>query len=351
MTVVAGKSDGTITVTPSGIPVYFQSREKNAKGEWKDKRLYRIGMDGPQWPLDDDEALLASAQAEDEFWAEVVSVTTALDCLNKGGLSWWGMGIGASGVTMLTNLGFVKEHKLPGTDHSVLICPKIWEVEQDGKKKQLFDPDTWVVAGEEQLILWLKHQKLTVNHSLRKAGDRGQAVHDALEHWANTGELPDVSIYPPTQAGYVRGLLAFLQDVPSAKPIASEVIVASREHKYAGRYDLRFETTEPHEVVVHRTPVKGPQYRTLLPGETLTDLKTSKGIYPSHSRQLAGLEKASVESGYEPTKHQGILHVSAEGEYEFKRSWATFEDFRVVLDVWHSDRRMEEAERADRKRK
>src|SRR4051812_12394939 len=119
MTVKSGQSDGTITVTPSGIPVYFQSQPK---------RCYRLGPEYSQGGLSEEE-LLAEAQAETEGWREVVSVTTALDALNKGGLSWWGMGIGASGVTMLTNLGFVKQTVLPGGQQPILACPKIWEVE------------------------------------------------------------------------------------------------------------------------------------------------------------------------------------------------------------------------------
>lgn len=151
-------------------------------------------------------------------------------------------------------------------------------------------------------------------------------------------------------AGYVAGLVGFLTDVSSAEPVGAEIIVASPEYGYAGRYDLRLRTTKPHNVVFHRTPKRGPQYRELLPGEFLTDLKTSSDIYPEHARQLEGLEHASVESGWEPTDFRGILHVSSEGEYKFKKSWATFEDFRVVLDVWHSNERMKAAEAADRKR-
>lgn len=185
----------------------------------------------------------------------------------------------------------------------------------------------------------LTAEKLTVNHVRDNAGDRGQAVHDALENWARYGHTPDPSMYPEEQEGYVRGLVAFLKDVYTAEPVGAEVLVASSEYGYAGRYDLRIKTNAEHEIVVRRTKTK-IRKRTIKPGLYLCDLKTSKGIYPSHSRQLEAYEQASLESGYEPTDGRGVLLVTADGGYEFVRSWAVFEDFRVVLDVWKSDQEM-----------
>ena len=78
----------------------------------------------------------------------------------------------------------------------------------------------------------------------------------------------------------------------------------------------------------------------LMPGVLLADLKTSKGIYASHARQLEAYEQASIESGYAATDARGILHVNADGTYEFVRSWATFDDFKCVLDVWQSEQDM-----------
>jgi len=34
-------------------------------------------------------------------WQEVPSVTSVLGCLEKGGLSWWGQGVGVDGVVEL----------------------------------------------------------------------------------------------------------------------------------------------------------------------------------------------------------------------------------------------------------
>jgi hypothetical protein len=193
-------------------------------------------------------------------------------------------------------------------------------------------------ATQESVMALLVQEKLTVNHTLGKAAKRGTAVHDAFEVWAKTGAFPDEKMYPPEERGYILGLQSFLYAVPSVEPVACEVMVGSLEHGFAGRYDIRFKTTEEHAVVVHRTPVKGPQYAVLKPGLYLGDLKTSKDCYPkSHWRQLEAYEGASVECGYEPTDGRGVLLVGADGTYRFVRSKATYQDFLVVLDVYRSD--------------
>lgn len=305
MTAPTAERAVTITsATPSGIEIQYQAEPK---------RLYRVRR-----------ALPPSDQSEPNTpWLEVPSVTTVLGVLDKPALPFWGMKIGVEGTLALFNQG-----------HLALAYN---ESQPIAVVNGAFGT---VVAGVEQVIELLTHHKLTVNHVRDKAGVRGVGVHDALELWAETGKLPDPAMFPPEETGYVRGLVAFLQDVPSAKATACEVMVGSVKHGFAGRYDVRIKTTEPHQVVIHRTPVKGPQYALLAPGEYLADLKSSKGVYSSHHRQLEAYEGASIECGYGSTRGRGILHVSAEGEYEFVRSVATYDDFLVVLGVWKSDEAM-----------
>ena len=318
MTVTSGQSEGTVEVTPSGIPVYYQS---------KPKRCYRIGLLDVRkhgaYHQPDNETLLESAQSETwgTMWREVPSVTTVLGVLDKPALPWWGMKTGIEGVRTLYSKGLIRDYGNVGIGGDEY-TPNIYDLDTDG------------------IVELLTKHKLTVNHVRDKAGDRGQAVHDAFEMWARTGSKPDPQVYPDEERGYVEGLCAFLADVPSIEPIAAEVLVASAEHGFAGRYDIRFRTWQPHDVVVHRTPKRGATYRRLAPGLYLGDLKTSKGVYASHARQLEAYEQASTESGYEPTEARGILHVAADGTYEFVRSWADLSDFLAVLEVWKSDQRM-----------
>lgn len=299
----SGQSEGTSELTPSGIEVYFQSQPK---------RLYKIRRykEKGEYPDDGD-------------WREVPSVTTVLGVLDKSGpLVWWAQGVGIAGTLELYRRKYITEGMF------------------DGKRGLGWvGSDGWRPVDASDVVKMLTAQKLTVNHVRDNAGDRGQAVHDALENWARHGHMPDPSIYPEEQEGYVRGLVAFLRDIPSAEPVGAEVLVASSQYGYAGRYDLRVRTNAEHEIVVRRTATK-VRRRTLKPGLLLVDLKTSKGVYSSHARQLEAYEQASLESGYEPTDGRGILLVSADGGYEFVRSWATFADFECVLRVWQSDREM-----------
>jgi len=314
MSVVSGQSNGTVEVTPSGIPIFYQSQPK---------RLYRVGPEvHVEYAEQTPETLLSLAQAEDTTWVEVPSVTTVLGVLDKPALPWWGMKVGIEGVLALN-----RQNVLVSADFH----PDAWD-----------KPDAWDV---DSIVESMTRYKLTVNHVRDKAGDRGQAVHDALENWARHGHMPDPFIYPEEQEGYVRGLVAFLKDVPSAEPEGAEVLVASSEYGFAGRYDLRLKTSREHEVVVRRTATK-VRKRTLLPGRLLADLKTSKGCYPTHALQLEAYETASLESGYESTDGRGILLVTPDGHYEFIRSWASADDFLNVLAVYQSLQEMAKRKKA-----
>lgn len=73
-------------VTPSGIEIYYQAGPK---------RLYRVrqpvGLSEGMWEYSD--------------WVDVPSASTVLQVLEKGGLSWWGMGVGVDGVEALIEMG------------------------------------------------------------------------------------------------------------------------------------------------------------------------------------------------------------------------------------------------------
>lgn len=319
------KATHVTSQTPAGIEVLYQ---------WEPKRLYKV-----RWA----ESCITEpwfSNYEGAFdWREVPSVTTVLEVLDKPALPWWGMGVGAEGTLKLVQLGLLR-----------------WATVNDTRVLVYQDGDIWRVAGKDEAIALLNKQKLTVNHVKDEAGDRGNAVHDALEVWAKDGRLPEVSIYPEEQQLYVLGLRNFLEAV-QPEPIASEVMVGSLKHGFAGRYDIRWRIPRDCEVVYHVTPKKGPHVATLKAGKLLSDLKTSKDFYETtHPRQLEAYEEASIECGYEPTDARGVLVVGGfiknpdTGKweqrppyYKFVRSRATFEDFRVVLDVWRSNKRIKEA--------
>lgn len=230
-------------------------------------------------------------------WRKVVSVSTILKCLDKPALPWWGMKVGVQGVLALQEKG-----ALPS------------------------------LADSDDVVKLLTEHKLTVNHVRDRAGARGVTVHDALEAWCERGELPNPELWPVAQRGFVTGLLAFLEAV-TLEPEATECIVASYEHEYAGRYDLRARLGEATvRTFAHKKDPAKDVFSTIPGGRYLLDLKTSSGVYLEHFLQLEGYEGAAVESGDEPTDVRAVLNVTEDGRYQFVLSPATHDDFLAVLE-------------------
>lgn len=268
---------------------------------------------------------------------EAASVTTILGCLDKPALPWWGMKVGAEGVLELIKSGLL----VPAT-HPIENHPTLAWMPGDGLS---------YVADVDAIVKLLTQEKLTTNHVRDKAAVRGVNAHDALERWCAIGEPPDPNDYPLEERGYVQGLLNFINDTQgNFQPDEQEIVVGSKEHLFAGRYDLRAHTTGEIRLVTSAYTTKGeirkrgPKYTTVPAGiKILCDAKTSKGIYGSHLLQLEGYEGASVECGYEPTDARAVIHLTRDGLYEFKRARASYEDFLAILATYHALARVEEA--------
>lgn len=300
---VSTKDGVTSVTTPSGIVVEYESQPK---------RLYRVNG------------------------AEVPSVTTALDCLSKPALTWWGMKIGVAGVQTLISKRLI-HHGVMGPTSGSQPCL----IENDYGS----DGHIYTVVSDDRIIELLTQYKLTVNHVRDAAGERGVTVHDALEKWAMGGVI-NLDDYEGEEQGYVRGLLAFLED-SEIEPLACEVMVGSDEYGYAGRFDLRCASTNlmPTRAVVTKLfPVKAPKMDALPVGEGILDLKTSKGVYGSHFLQLEAYEHASKECGYAPTDWRAVLRVTPDGKYEFRQvKDVNINDFLSVLQTYKAVARAEKA--------
>lgn len=271
-------------VTPSGLGIYYQAAPK---------RLYRIcdGLDPTGQTV--------------EQWNEVPSVSTILEVLEKGGLSWWGMKVGVAGLLELAH-------------------------EYDG----FTDLDTMTVDG---VIDLLNHHKLTVNHVKGQAADRGTNVHKALEGFAETGVVPDPQFFPESERGYVEGLVAFINDA-NPNTLHSELMVASTDG-WAGRFDLVANLDFAGKVVTKTFPKKKP-VREQISGAWIIDLKTSKGVYPSYKLQVSAYRTGFEECGYGTVDHAGVVRVTNDGRYELVESQATYEDFLTVLDTYRAIKRL-----------
>ena len=257
-------------------------------------------------------------------WVEVPSVTTVLDVLSKDGLPWWGQGVALDGVLKLWRFpdGFITV----GQDGS-LAC---WDDDIPG----------YVVATKEALTKLLVQRKLSVNHIRDQAGDRGQTVHDAFQAWVDDGTMPDPIFYPETERGYVVALLEWIGDVDSFTQGKSEVMVGSYVHRFAGRYDAEGKLKGNFRVRRGSPGGRRPEERADIEGLTLLDLKTSKGIYPSHHLQLEAYEEARKEGGLPPTKQRVVIQLSADGTYECAISRAEFGDYEAVLRVFNAIQRI-----------
>jgi hypothetical protein len=215
-------------------------------------------------------------------------------------------GVTVPSVTTITKLGAVDPFSIGAAWGFKLGAEGAVEVAAD---------DLSALESYESLREVLKERGATPWSKRDKAGERGTNVHSAFEAIAQDGAIIDPDDYPETERGYVRGVLKWIEDYePEFEAV--EVIVGSRTHGFAGRYDLR----------------------ARIGGElAIVDLKTSKGLYPAeHFPQIAAYELASVEIGYPPTDAQFVLRVSNAGNYWLHRSTATGEDFLAYLGAWRA---------------
>lgn len=165
-------------------------------------------------------------------------------------------------------------------------------------------------------------RKARLSHYFRTedAQDRGTDVHQVWEDWNERGIIPNLADYPEDRHPHIREMASFIADY-SPTSLATEQVVGSVEHGYAGRLDT---------VVT----------LNLGDGLDLIDVKTGKGVYPnSMFPQLVAYEIARRECGLPPTKRQGILRLPAEGPYELAWSDAEPEDFLSILYCWKSQQR------------
>lgn len=192
----------------------------------------------------------------------------------------------------------------------------------------------------------LYRAKRTPNQVRDAGGKRGSSVHDALELLAQENTIPDPADFPEGERGHVLSLVRwYLHFRPSF--IATEVMVGSREHRFAGRYDIRCLIAAPS---VWSAAPSAPL------GLCLVDLKTSKRVYPEqHFPQLEGYELASVEMGFPPSDGRFVLRTSPDGSFtpeeNFVRSWATGEDFLAYLAAYRAVKRIEKADPTRKRRK
>ena len=205
---------------------------------------------------------------------------------------------------------------------------RYWHLTADGKTPLTAVSSVLGVLDKPGLLSWVRDVTIAgMNYwEVRDAaGTRGTTIHDAGEALAG-GTMPDLDAFPDEDRGFVQSLARFWID-HSPVVHATEVIVASLTHGYAGRFDLLADVW--------------PWGRALL------DYKSSSRIYPVEMFcQLEGYEGAAIEAGHPPTDARLIVRLGEDGTYEIAQSCATFDDFLAVKAAFDARRRVERAHKA-----
>lgn len=309
MTQEVEKRTTVSTVTPSGIEIEYEP------GPHTYRIRFPAGGDSP----------------EGDGWKDAVSVSTVLDVLYKGGLTKWAERLAREAVIALWGT------KLNKTNDGRLA---VWVRGE------------WHYATAENLRDLIRSEKLDSDSVRDAGGDRGNSVHAAFETWCEDFTMPVPDFHPEEERGYIEGLRKFLVDVGQVKSKPeSEVMVASYEHQFAGRFDATIVLQEANLITKPATPTwtaEGPNHHsakapvyTALSGRTLVDIKTPKSIYVTHHLQLSAYEQARLECGMPATKQQIVVRVGSDGTYEAALNKSTLEDYLSVLDTDARIRRLE----------
>lgn len=150
----------------------------------------------------------------------------------------------------------------------------------------------------------LKERKLLHTDVWGAKADLGTAVHDALEHLC-AGTVPSLGNYDAEVRPYIKAICAWFAD-NDPHVLHTEMLVGSREWKYAGRFDLLYEQNGKR---------------------VLADLKTSAKVRPGALIQLAGYSLALEECGYPPVDRKEVIWAKPDGHHKVIESSATHQDF------------------------
>lgn len=254
------------TITPAGLSIVFEDGLPDPETGKSKRRAYTVNGD------------------------KLPSVTTVLGCLDKPGLIY-----AAEKLTVEAAIELAQQGELPTYVDAALSRMK-------ARERRFFQ-------------VW------------SKKADRGTLAHEDLIQVVAGGEVRELSSYSREEQGFIRGVSAFAADWrPEVED--QELMVASVEHGFAGRLDLRART--------HR-----------IPGLGLWDLKTTESLpryksgdvkppYPEHLAQLAGYELAARESGYGESDYQAVVRVDASGSYDVTISWADQGCFLAFLGAYRA---------------
>jgi len=146
----------------------------------------------------------------------------------------------------------------------------------------------------------------------------GTNVHEKVLEILAAGErVPSLADVSEAERGYAQGVIAWWAEV-EPEPIATEQVVYSPIHRFAGRLDL---------------------IATIDGKRTIVDLKTGF-IGESAHVQLGGYWLAATESGFGPIDEMLLLKVYDDGSYSALSGLATPTDFTRALNVYREAKKL-----------
>lgn len=177
----------------------------------------------------------------------------------------------------------------------------------------------------------LRDAELTWTDIRDQAATRGTNVHELVfAALAERHKMPDLANLSDEERGYGTAALRWWND-RQPRPILTEQMTASVEHKFAGRFDLLCEIEGERVLVDAKTRAK-PKARV------------------SDHTQLAGYEIANIESGHGESDRQLVLILGPDGDYAEVEGQADADDFLAALSVYWAKaelgRRMRKAHKA-----
>lgn len=154
-----------------------------------------------------------------------------------------------------------------------------------------------------------------------EAALRGKSMHAALSALIETGEPPDLDEWPEAQHGYVQALASYWVE-QQPRLLMSEVPVASKTYRFAGRPDLIRLTEQGNPVVVDFKSGKADEFGK--PREPFLEAHFQVGAYT-----LAFAEQYDL-----PLIPRGeIVPLCDNGEYDVYPCVADPIGFPKILDV------------------
>lgn len=243
---------------------------------------------------------------------KVPSVTQVIGLLDKPALKHWAQREAVNGVAALA--------RQYGADDAIFRNAERLEhaILQSGREinaqtfVELYTAQDCSMPWDQphNILRLLKQSEESINAAMKRAQQRGVAIHEVWETYAKTGELPDVEKFPEEHHGYLRATAAFITKF-RPKFTQAEVVVGSAQHEFGGRLDFlaHIERGDQFGLLDLKTNAKGRVYLT------------------THSLQVEAYGLAARECGIDTGDFRAIVAIGADGSYELKRSIASEDDF------------------------